>query len=112
MKQVDKNSRLFHKLYVQSNSVQNIEQVRNFERRPQKYSKPTNNSGRICYRCGGHHEDKSSYDNCYAAKLQCNFCKIIGHISKICCAKRKSTSKANPDNAQTDTTNVIPYLEF
>ncbi|XP_031358777.1 uncharacterized protein K02A2.6-like, partial [Photinus pyralis] len=48
-------------------------------------SKKTNNfSGVKCYRCGGSHYANS----CDKSDLVCNFCRIKGHVEKVCTKKK------------------------
>lgn len=48
---------------------------------------PQNNI-KFCYRCGDRHNG-----DCRFAKTACRYCKKIGHIEKICIAKKRAMSK-------------------
>lgn len=61
-------------------------------------------SGTLCRRCGNNHPPGT----CWAAKVTCRFCKKLGHIEKICMAKKRSIKKSpvnhmgegNPETTQ------------
>lgn len=109
--QVDKDSHMFHRLHNKMSTGQHIEHIQKTDDSTKQVRKTTANNKRICYKCGGFHDDQQSYDNCYAGKLKCIFCRKMGHISRICCTKQKFAAKSQHKAPKTQV-NEIPYLEF
>lgn len=48
----------------------------------------SNSNSRLCYRCGDRHGGE-----CRFTKATCRYCKKIGHIEKICIAKKKGSKR-------------------
>lgn len=115
-KQVDKDSYLFHKLHDRMNVAQSIEHVQNDEKSPKQGRKTRDKIKRKCYKCGGFHSDQRSCNtNCFflgGSKLKCNFCHEMGHIAKICCAKKKLATKTQQATETKSVINEVPYLQF
>ena len=61
--------------------------TRNTEKVPANY---------VCIRCGA--KAKHLAKNCFATKLQCNNCKKMGHLSKVCKKSVKSHLVSSCDN--------------
>ena len=86
-------------LTVHGTKTQSLQQVKSrpsispSQQRDKSQSKGSQTQKGVCYRCGGNNQHAQK---CNFKDTTCNFCKIKGHLNKVCRKKQAAQKASQP----------------